>query len=93
MMDRTEYWTIGENHAIEFTKRFYDLGLSRKYALLGELPEIVLAHPTSHERIVQAILQHSSPDTKKAYPCKRERKLSKIAREQDEAAQKELINH
>lgn len=88
-MDKTEYWTISSSYVIEFTKAFYDLGLVEKYGMLKDLPDTVINNITSHERIVQAILQHSSPITKKLYPCKRERKLSKIARERDEALIKE----
>jgi hypothetical protein len=83
-MDSNPYWKINSYNTIEFTKEFYDLGIKAKYAKIAMLPEAVVNNQTSHERIVQALLQHSPPASKKEYPCQRERKLSKLAREADE---------
>ena len=83
-MTNSIYWNINGWNTIEFTKDFYDLGIQKKYEMIATLPDAVVNNQTSHERIVQALLQHSPPQSKKMYPCQRERKLSKIAREADE---------
>jgi hypothetical protein len=71
----------------EFTKQFYDLGLYDKYNLLEPvLPEL---DKKTFERAVDAILQHSSLESRKLYPCLFIRKLSRTAKMADEAHRKE----
>ena len=73
---------------IEFSKSFYDLGLKEKYKVINPLLEEI--NFSTYERIVKAILQHSPPISKKMYPVRGERKLSKAAKEAD-LLQEQLI--
>lgn len=72
----------------EFTKTFYDLGLQDKYQVLE--PVLPTIDNKTFERAVDAILQHSSLESRKLNPVLFIRKLSKTAKMADEANRKEF---
>lgn len=86
-------WTINSRRQIKLSKSFYDLPLYLKYQFILMLPEEVLSNDVSHEVLVQSIIQHSPPESKKQCPIQRERKLSKIARAADEIYERERLSN
>ncbi len=76
-----KYYTIQQSH-VKFEKSFYDLGLHDKLKIIIPLLEEEFTW-LSYERIVKAILQHSSKELKNEYPLPGIRKLSKAAHNAD----------
>ncbi len=76
------YWAPAKRgRGVDFTKEFYQLSLSKKYEVIAPIAESL--DSASHDRLVRAILQHSTSKSRKICPVLGERKLSPIARTAD----------
>ena len=81
-MDNNIYWQRSPKGGYEFSKEFYDLSLKKKYEMVQELGELDYF---TNDRLVRAILQHSSPIMKRHAPVLGERRQSRTSRLADEA--------
>lgn len=67
------------------TEKFYDLSLAGKYEIVRLLEEVGLFKDYKlYERVVKGIIQHSSPELKRTYNVKGERKQRPPAKRADE---------
>ena len=74
-----------EGRHLKFTKDFYDLPLHKKYECISSLEPRHLLDYVTLERLILAVLQHSTKRMKEECPVKSVRKLSLQAKLADEA--------
>lgn len=84
MVDISIY-IINSERGLSLSQDFYNLGLRKKYEVVDEFISMGLLEDYKfYDKIVKALLQHSSNELKKNYPVRGVRKIRKEAKLADE---------
>jgi hypothetical protein len=77
-------YVVRSEKGLVLTQDFYNLSLANKYEVVRLCEESgLLTQPKIYDRLIKAILQHSSPEMRRDFPVKGERKPRKEAQAAD----------